>query len=409
MNRFSLLHFPVENKTILLRVDFNVPLRKQTRKAASKQAVEYNYKIKAALPTMKYLLHKNCKIIIATHLGRPQGFSSDLSIKPIAEELRRLLPKTKIILFDDCIGKDISERIKKEKPQAIIILENLRFYKEEEQNDPFFAHSLANLADLYVNDAFGVAHRKHASVDAIVQFLPSAAGLLFEKELHFLSEGLAPKRPAVLILGGDKLNKLGLLELALQRYNFILVGGALAFSFLKAKGIPVGVSKTDPQSVQTAREILKNRNASKIILPLDFIAADNFSPNARTEVVPYNHIRPHQMALDLGPETINLFKKYLQPTKTVVWNGPLGYFKWAKFAAATKEIGRYIGTLHDAATIAGGGETAEALAKFRLQHNFTHVSTGGGAAVAYLSGQKLPAITALEGSYNKFRRKTRKQ
>ena len=220
-------------------------------------------------------------------------------------------------------------------------------------------------------------------------FLP-LQGCFLRKNCIFFLKGLAPKRPAVLILGGDKLNKLGLLELALRKYDFILVGGALAFSFLKAKGISAGASKTDAESIRAARDILKNRNASKIILPLDFIAADTFSPDTRTEVVPYNQIKPHQMALDLVPETMNLFKKYLQPAKTVVWNVPLGYFKWAKFASATKEIARYIGTLHDATTIAGGGETAEALAKCLLQHNFTHVSTGGGAAVAYLSGKNFP-------------------
>ena len=397
MKLFSLANFPVDGKTVLLRADFNVPMEQGK--------VKDNRKIKAALPTIQYLLHKHCKIIIATHLGRPKGFSTQFSLKPVVKELQKRLPKRKIVLLPDCIGKDIRETIQKEKTQTIFVLENLRFYKEEEQNDSFFAHSLANLAEVYVNDAFGVSHRKHASVDAITQFLPSMTGLLFEKELQELSKGLFPEKPAVLLLGGAKLNKVGLVEQALRKFDHLLIGGALAFSFLKAKGISVGLSKIDPDSIVAAAKILQKPEAYKIILPLDFVAAESFSPKAKTEIVKYNQLKPNLVGLDLGPETISLFKKYLQPAKTVVWNGPLGYFEWSKFAVSTKEIGRFIGQLPDAITLAGGGETAEALTKFHLHHTLTHVSTGGGAAVEYLSGEKLPAVAALERSYKKFKGK----
>ncbi|MBI2582520.1 phosphoglycerate kinase [Candidatus Woesearchaeota archaeon] len=395
MNLFSLANFPVDGKTILVRVDFNVPIKAKK--------ITDNAKIKATIPTIKYLLQKNCKVVLATHLGRPNGFSAEFSTKILLKELQKLLPKRKIVTLPDCIGKEIKETIQKGKAQTIFLLENLRFYKEEEQNDIFFAHSLANLAEVYVNDAFGVSHRKHASVDAVAAFLPAIPGLLLEKELQELSKGLFPEKPAVLILGGAKLNKVALVEQALRKFDYLLIGGALAFSFLKAKGISVGLSKIDPDSIVAAAKILRKPEAYKIILPLDFVAAESFSPKAKTEIVKYNQIKPNQVGLDLGPETISLFKKYLQSAKTIIWNGPLGYFEWSKFAASTKEIGRFLGQLPEAITLAGGGETAEALTKFHLHHTLTHVSTGGGAAVEYLSGEKLPAIAALERSYKKFK------
>ncbi len=397
MERFLLTELPVQHKTIFLRVDFNVPF--------SENKIADNTKIKASLPTIKYLLKNNCKIVLATHFGRPQGFSAEFSVSPLAKELQRLLPTTKIIKLSDCLGKEVAETIQKEKPQTIFMLENLRFYQEEEKNDSFFAHSLASLADFYVNDAFGVAHREHASVCAITEFLPSAAGLLLEKEIRTLSQALNPTKPAVWIMGGAKLDKITLLERALQKYDQVLIGGALAFAFLKAKGIPVGASKTDAASTEAARKILGSTYASKIILPADFTVAESFSPRAKVSTVAYNQIDTHQVALDLGPKTVALFCKYLASAKTVVWNGPLGYVEWAKFAFATKEIARFLGKLENTVTIAGGGETAEVLIKFHLHHNLTHVSTGGGAALEFLAEGNLPALQCLERNYKKFRKK----
>ncbi len=397
MNNFAAAEFPLEKKTVLLRVDFNVPIKNRE--------VADNQKIKSSLPTILYLLQKKCKIVLATHLGRPEGkVVPELRVDPLARELQKLLPRAKIIKLNDCIGREIKEEIEKSPPGRIFLLENLRFYKEEEENDLAFAHSLSSLADIYINDAFAVSHRKHASVHAVTQFLPAVAGVSLKKEIQQLSKALHPKRPSVWIIGGAKLDKIELLNQALKKADHLLIGGALAFAFLKAKGIAVGLSKTDTGSVELAGKILKKWSARKIILPLDFIVADRFSSTAKTGIVVFNQILPQQIALDLGPKTIELFQCYLQKANTVFWNGPLGYFEWSKFAKSTKEIGRFLGKL-SATTICGGGETSEALYKFHLQHGITHISSGGGAALEFLSGRKLPGIEALEENYKKFNKR----
>jgi len=406
---FTFATFPVENKIVFVRVDYNVPLAeaKTRHKRKSSIKVKENTKIKASLPTIKYLLQKNCTIILATHLGRPEGkYVQELKVDPLAEELKKLLPNEKITKLPDCIGKEIQEKIANAKPKQIFLLENLRFYKEEEQNNPAFAHSLASLADVYVNDAFAVSHRKHASVHAITQFLPALPGINMEKEITYLQKALHPQKPAVWIMGGAKLNKIDLLNQALKKADYILIGGALAFAFLKAQNYSIGMSKTDLQSMATAKKMLKKRNVKKrIILPLDFVVADSFSQRAKTRIVRYNQITNHDIGLDVGPATIELFKHYLRKAHTIVWNGPLGYFEWAQFAVATKEIGRFLGQL-TATTICGGGETAEAITKFHLEHKITHLSTGGGATLDFLSGKTLPGIWTLEKNYTKYRKKT---
>ncbi|MBI1968806.1 phosphoglycerate kinase [Candidatus Woesearchaeota archaeon] len=404
---FSLKTFPTHNRTIFLRVDFNVPLEKGK--------VLDNTKIRATLPTIHFLLQHGCKVVLATHLGRPQekhaakyteksAASATLSVTPVAKELQRLLPHYKIKKLDDCIGKGVAAAVSKGKPGDIFFLENLRFYKEEEENDFTFAHALASLADVYVNDAFGVAHRKHASVHAITQFLPAVPGFLVEKEVALLSKALRPERPAVWIIGGAKLNKVELIEQALKKADKVLIGGALAFAFLRAKGILIGVSKVDHASIVQAKKLLKKRAAKKIVLPRDFIVAEKFSPHAKTQIVPHNSVGTAEIALDIGPETIKLFTHHLQNSRTIFWNGPLGYFEWSKFSRGTKEVGKAIGKVK-ATAICGGGETSEAVHKFHLEHHFTHVSTGGGAALAFLAGEKLPALRALEENYRRFRRK----
>lgn len=403
MQRFQLKEFPLENKTVFLRVDYNVPLTEK-----NKNEVKDNTKIKASLETIRYLLSQNCKIVIATHLGDPNGqIVSKLKVDPLARELKKFLPKETIIKINDSIGKGTKEIIDHGKSKEIFFLENLRFYKEEEENDLAFAHSLADLAEVYVNEAFAVCHRNHASVSAITQFIPSIPGFWLEKEISNLNKAFKPETPSIWIMGGVKLNKIGLIHQALKRADKILIGGALAFSFLKAKGIPVGVSKIDAESISLAKKILDSSKAKKIILPLDFIVADKLSPDAKTKIVLYNQIQSLQMGLDLGPKTTILFERYLHDAKTVVWNGPLGYFEWAKFAASTKEIGRFLGRI-EAVKIVGGGETVEAINKFHLKHNFTHVSTGGGASLEFLSGKKMPGIDALVENYRKFRNKVGK-
>ncbi len=393
MKRFVLATYPIKNKTVLLRVDYNVPIKNGM--------ILDNNKIVASLPTIKFLLNNNCKIIIATHLGRPEGkVVVALKTNPLAKELQKLLKKN-VIKINDCFGEDIKEKISRSKAK-IFMLENLRFYKEEKQNNPAFAHSLADLAEVYVNDAFAVSHRKHASLEAITHFLPSIPGLLLEKEIFFLNKALKPKKPAVWIMGGAKLSKVGLVKQALKNADKILIGGALAFSFMRAKGIKVGMSKIDSGSIIIARKLLRKWSADKIILPIDLVVAEKLSSQAKTEIVAYNRIEAQHVALDLGPKTVEMFKKHLLNAKTVVWNGPLGYFEWAKFSTATKDIGRFLGNLK-AIRIAGGGETAEAINKFHLAHNFSHISTGGGAALTYLAGKEMPGIKALEKNYQKFK------
>lgn len=397
MPYFTLHNFPLENKTIFLRVDYNVPLEKGK--------VIDDYKIKASLPTINYLLQRKCKLVLATHLGRPEGkFVSALKTDPLAQELQKLMSKIKVIKLNDCIGPEIKARIENAKPNEIFLLENLRFYSAEEDNNEVFAHSLASLADIYVNDAFAVSHRKQASVNAIARFLPSVAGLLFEKEITELSKALYPERPSAWILGGAKLDKVELLQQALQLADTILVGGALAFPFMRVQGIPVGMSKLDTHSVQIARKILHHKKAKKIIFPVDFMVAGKFSPSAKASIVPYNKINANTVALDIGPQTIKLFKRHLLNSHTVLWNGPLGYCEWASFSQGTKQIARYLGKL-ELTAIAGGGETVEFLRKFHVAHNFTHLSTGGGATIEFLSGRKFLGIQALEENYKQFKTK----
>jgi 3-phosphoglycerate kinase len=395
--RFTLDKFPLENKTVLVRVDYNVPLDKGT--------VLDNSKIEASISTINFLLEKNCKIILITHLGDPKGkVVLELKTDPLAQELQRLL-KVKVEKLNDCIGKDIQERINAALPRQVFLLENLRFYKEEEANDPLFAHSLSELAEVYVNDAFAVSHRKHASVSAITQYLPAVSGFLMEKEITHLNQAFSKQHPSVWLMGGAKLDKIDLINQALKRADYLLVGGALAFTFLKARNINVGMSKVDLATVPLAQEILK-KHWKKIVLPVDFVVANEFKMQAKTFIVDYNKIGNSQIALDIGPKTIQTFALYLKRAETIVWNGPLGYFEWAKFAQGTKEIGRFLGKLN-CVKIAGGGETSQAVHKFQLEHNFTHVSTGGGASLEFLSGKKMPGIDGLQDNYTKWKKKVK--
>ncbi len=448
----------ISGKSILLRTDFNIPLNfplkdgndglKDSLKGSLKDSLKAGAirdtaihdisKIKAALPTIRFLLENNCKIVICTHLGQPEGkFAHSLSTSLLAPVLQELVskemspkfpprksdlssgrtrhktfhpqdrhpqhrhpqdqkhPQYKIVPLDDCIGSDIRRRVQLASSREILLLENLRFYRQEEENDPLFGHALAELAEIYVNDAFGVCHRQHASVEAVTRFLPAAAGLLLEKEIEMLSRALRPERPSIWILGGGKLDKIELLLQALEQADYILIGGALAFPFLQARGMSVGMSKSSHAAIPLARKLLQHRAARKIILPVDFLATEKFSLRAPFRAVPAERLGTHRMALDIGPETIKLFKQYLRHAHTIFWNGPLGYYEWAAFAQGTKEIGRFLGTL-DAAKLVGGGETADAFHRFHLSHKVTHVSTGGGAALAFLSGKPLPALEALK-------------
>ena len=391
---YTLTNSTIENKIIFLRIDYNLPLKNNIPQDLTK--------IKSSLKTINYLLKHNNKIILATHLGRPDGkFNDEFSTSHLLKPLQSLVPKHKITHLADCIGLDIKTIIQKSSSK-IFLLENLRFYSEEEQDDQTFAQSLASLADIYINDAFAVSHRTNASVHAITKYLPSYAGFQLETEIIQLSKALHPQPPVIWILGGAKLDKIDLIQQSLQKANYILIGGALSFAFLKAKNISVGQSKTDTQSIHIAKSILNSQNAKKIILPLDFITTTKMSPNTKTTIRNYNEIHSTEIALDLGPKTITLFKQYLRKAHTIVWNGPLGYYEWNKFATATKDIGRFISTL-TAITIVGGGETSDAMHKFHLHHKLTHVSTGGGASLEFLSGKILPGIQALNENEKYFK------
>jgi len=395
IKRFTLEKFPLQNKTVLVRVDYNVPL--------DKGRVVDNSKIEASIPTLNFLLENNCKIILMTHLGDPKGkVVLELKTDPLAAELQKLL-KVKIEKLNDCMGKEIKERINLALPRQIFLLENLRFYKEEEANDPLFAHSLSELAEVYVNDAFAVSHRNHASVSAITEYLPAVSGFLMEKEITHLNQAFSKHHPAVWLMGGAKLDKIDLMKQALKRADYLLIGGALAFTFLKARNINVGMSKVDLASIPRAQEILK-KYWKKIVLPVDFVVANEFKMRARAQVVDYNRIGNSQIALDIGPKSLQTFAHYLKRAEIIVWNGPLGYFEWSQFAQGTKEMGRFLGTVN-CVKIAGGGETSQAIHKFQLEHNFTHVSTGGGASLEFLSGKKMPGIDALQENYLKWKKK----
>jgi len=382
-----------QNKTVLLRTDYNVPIKNNK--------VMDNEKIKSSLETINFLLHQDCKVVILTHLGRPKGkVVQRLKLNAVLKELKNLLPKEKIIKLDDCMGKEIKSKIENARNKQIFLLENVRFYKEEENNHPAFAHSLADLADVYVNDAFSVSHRKHASLEAITHFLPSFAGFALEKELYHLSKALSASKPRIWILGGAKLDKTDFMLQALKKADKVLIGGALGFPFLKAKGYQIGQSKINSTSVINAKKILKKWSSKKLVLPIDFLVTDKLSPMAKVKERNYNQIGTHEIALDIGPKTIELFKKYLNKAKTVVWNGPLGYSEWANLSKGTKEIGRFLGKVK-AFKLVGGGETSEAIHKFHLSHNLTYVSSSGGATIMYLSGKELPGIKALERNYKK--------
>jgi|TARA_B100001964_G_C14238998_1_gene604009 phosphoglycerate kinase len=385
----------LEGKNVLVRVDYNVPIKNSM--------VEDDTKLKATIPTINFLLEKNCKIILMSHLGRPQKLlkkgkpieeiKKELTLRPVAEDLNELLG-INVDFIDDCIDVEIP------KENDVILLENLRFHKEEKKNDEEFAKKLAANADVYVNDAFGSSHREHASVHAITKFLPSCAGLLVEKEIKELRKLLAPEKPFIAIVAGAKTDKIGALKVLAKKADKILIGGILANTFLKAKGIDIGSSKFDEETFAAAKELIQLAN-KKLILPVDLVVADKPDNNANTQTVSIDKIPKEQMALDIGSETIKNYKDELKDAKTVLWAGPLGVFEMEKFSIGTKEIGKYLANL-SATVIAGGGDTAAAINNFELADKLTHVSTGGGASLEFIEKQgKLPALVALEEAYNK--------
>ncbi len=394
MNKKTIRDISVSGKRVLVRVDFNVPLDKEKN-------IEDDTRLRESLPTIQHLIAQGGKVILMSHLGRPKGKSPELSLAPVAKRLSELLGKP-VHFASDCIGTEAETAVQTLKDGEVLLLENLRFYKEEEANDAEFAKKLASLGDVYVNDAFGTAHRAHASTEGVTKFIQTAvAGFLIEKELKYLGEATAnPKRPFVAILGGAKISgKIDVLEKLLEKVDTVLVGGAMIFTFFKAQGLKVGKSLVEDDKLDVARAVLDKANSRhvKLLLPTDVVIADKFDKDANAKTVSVNAIEEDWLGLDIGTETIQTYRQEILNAKTVVWNGPMGVFEIEKFAVGTFEIAKALAeaTKNGAITVIGGGDSVSAIVKAGLEKAVTHVSTGGGASLEFLEGKILPGIAAL--------------
>ena len=393
MRKKTVRDIDVTRKRVLVRTDLNVPFAPDTT------TVTDDGRIRAALPTVHYLRERGARVILCSHLGRPNGKVVDgLSLKPVAERLEQLLEQP-VAYTRDCIGTEVEEAIAALKPGQLLLLENLRFHQEEEKNDPAFASALASLAEVYVNDAFGTAHRAHASTEGVAHYMPAVAGLLMEQEIEMLGRTLEhPKRPLCAVMGGAKVSdKLGVLEQLIPRVNGLLIGGGMAATFLRAQGNRVGISLVEEDRVGLADEIL--RRAEKLgiglALPQDVVVAETFSAESPSKVVSVDQIPNGWHIMDIGPQTVESFRERLRECCTILWNGPLGVMEYKRFAEGTAAIADLMANLTDATTIIGGGSTAEAVTVMGLASRMTHVSTGGGASLEFLEGRELPGIAAL--------------
>jgi phosphoglycerate kinase len=384
----------LKGKRVFVRCDFNVPLDE-------KQNITSDKRIKASLPTIRYLIDKGAKVILASHLGRPKGeVKKEFSLAPVEMSLSSLLGKP-VKMTSDCVGPEVNKAVAEMKDGDVILLENLRFHKEEEKNDPAFAKELASLADIFVSDAFGTVHRAHASTEGIAKFLPAYAGFLVEKELKFLGEALAdPKRPFIAIIGGAKVSgKLKVLKNLLDKVDTLIVGGGMAYTFFKARGIDVGKSLVENELIPDAKEILKSAIDKEVpfLLPIDHVVADKFAEDANTQVVPRTTIPVGWQGVDIGPDTIIKFSNAIKDAKTIVWNGPMGVFEMDRFAKGTIAIAQAVAdaTAKGAISIIGGGDSASAVKKAGLSDKMSHISTGGGASLEFLEGKTLPGVACL--------------
>ena len=381
----------VTGKRVLMRADFNVPLDE-------KRNITDDSRITAALPTIKYVLENGGKLVLMSHLGRPKGeVKTEFSLVPVADRLSTLL-KMNVEKMDDCVGEYVEEAVERMKKGDVILLENLRFHKEEKANDPGFAKQLASLGEVFVEDAFGTCHRAHASTVGVTEYLPSAAGFLVEKEIEYFEKVTKnPERPFALILGGAKVkDKIPVIENMLDKIDFLLIGGAMAYTFLKSRLKGVGDSRVEEDMIGTVEKIFELASMKKvgIFLPKDHVVAKEMKENAKHKVV-QGHIPDGWIGLDIGPETVKSYKSVLKESKTIVWNGPMGLFEMKPFAAGTRDLAKYIAKLN-ATTVIGGGDTAAAVYQMGLARKMSHISTGGGASLEYLEGKELPGIAALD-------------
>ena len=391
MNKKTIRDIDLKGKKVFVRCDFNVPMNEE-------REITDNTRIVAALPTIKYLLEQKCKIILASHLGRPKGeVKPEYSLAPVAKELSRLLNK-EVIMAKDVIGPDATEKAKTLKEGEILLLENVRFHREETDNDPEFSKKLAEMAEIFVNDAFGTAHRAHSSTTGIANYLPAVSGFLIEKELKFLGDALNnPERPFVAILGGAKVSdKIGVIDSLLEKVDTLIIGGGMAYTFFKAQGYEVGKSLCELDKLELAKELMEKAKTKgvKLMLPVDTKVGKEFKEDTESKTVKYTEIPADWEGFDIGKETIKMFTEELKKAKTVVWNGPLGLFEFPQFAIGTNAIAKVLSEI-DATTIIGGGDSAAAVEKAGLADKMTHISTGGGASLEFLEGKKLPGIEAL--------------
>jgi len=387
LSKKTVREFDVKEKKVFVRVDFNVPLKDGK--------ITDDTRIRSALPTIEYLLKNGAAVILASHLGRPGGeIKSEFSLRPVAEYLDKLI-EAKVYFCDNCIGDKASNAAKELKYGEVLVLENTRFHAGEKKNDPEMSRELASLAELYVDDAFGTAHRAHASNVGITDFLPAAAGLLLEKEINYLDSAIAnPARPFVAILGGAKVSgKIGVINNMLDKVDSILIGGGMANTFFAAQGFKMGESLVEEEALELAGELL-DKAKGKIVLPVDVVIADDFSNDANKKNMNVGDIPANWRILDIGPKTLELFGKIIQDSKTVVWNGPMGVFEFPVFAEGTFKLAQMISD-SDAITIIGGGDSAAAIVQSGLSDKITHISTGGGASLEMLEGAKLPGLEAL--------------
>ena len=392
MSKKTVKDIDLKGKKVFVRCDFNVPMDEN-------QNITDNRRIVAALPTIKYLIEQNCKIILASHLGRPKGeVKSEFSLAPVAKELSKQLGQ-EVLMAKDVIGESAKSLAENLQEGQVMLLENVRFHREETDNNPEFAKELASMAEIFVNDAFGTAHRAHASTEGVSHYLPSVSGFLIEKELKFLGDALNnPERPFVAILGGAKVSdKIGVIDSLLEKVDTLMIGGGMAYTFFKAQGYEVGNSLCEPDKCELALNLMKKAEEKvvKFLLPIDTKVGKEFKPDTESKTVAWTDIPEGWEGFDIGEKTIEMFKNELKTAKTVVWNGPLGLFEFDQFVIGTNEIAHALAEL-DATTIIGGGDSAAAVEKAGLADKMTHISTGGGASLEFLEGKKLPGIECLQ-------------
>ena len=391
MNKKTVRDIDLKEKTVLLRCDLNVPMDEN-------QNITDNTRIVAALPTIKYLLENDCKIIITSHLGRPKGeFKPEFSLAPVAKKMSELLGQ-EVKMAKDVIGESAKELKANIKNGEIVLLENVRYHNEETENNPEFAKELASGCDVFVNDAFGSAHRAHASTTGVASYLPAVAGFLVEKEIDFLKNAIDnPVRPFMAIVGGVKVSdKIGVIEALIEKVDKLFIGGGMSYTFFKAQGYEIGKSVCEHDKLDLALNLMKKAEEKgvKMLFPLDVRIGKEYSPDTEVKVVPFDQIPTDWEGLDIGDKTIELYAKELQDAKTVMWNGPVGVSEFEKFAVGTNAIAKVLAEL-DATTIIGGGDSAAATVRSGLADKMTHISTGGGASLEFLEGKQLPGIEAL--------------